>query len=751
MTTVLIINEAEVIEPADLTEISTNARDGDEEIVGGAIGYPHHWAGIAAAVTSAVEVTLSAGGLFVGEVVYRNDQPTPVDLLARLPLIAGDTVWVALLLRGSETTETAQRLVETDVDTHETVQQAVEKRVRRTWSVVVQSGVPGPTPLKPTVAATECVIAWALLATTGIQSIEMDAASRLRSLHEVEGRLTAVEGDLSAVRRRTTTLETDVANLAARLGEIPDPIIIRQLKRDAALMRRQLALPAEARAYWYDAGLLTDAWDLTHASWLARVREGIRFSWAHQSDSQLALLDPGASTLRLYGTLLMPAWHEVTRLEVPTDGSSVNISQQVHTVVTGTRREISRQVTEYGQTVTVCENNAEWAMTRGLSVGALFARAGETFEVVSINGGSPDHVWRGVRSIITRTVTDVYWDYVTETFGLNGAVNGQTLLCSQPQIVTSIDLLFTRVGSTGDVHLALAECRDDGSPRFDRVIARTTVAAGDLALGWVKFALRPSLIESGRRYAWFVVTTGNHALATVSGNSFAQGSRFVCSDGVWSQVLADSDFAFRINTAEFDATRTTIKFQPIVLENGMTELKILTAGWAPGGTSLVWQIKPSGAPDWLDLTVEASDGGAALAGLPALCELQAVAVGTTSLAPAIILDATARSYAFRPRGDMRAVSIVHDFGLSTTSIQVEAVLDAFDAAKHTAALRLIIGATVYTPSVTQIIPDLVNPKKRTLLASFSVPATTSARAEIDMNTTEVTDVPFVQNAAMYAL
>ena len=79
------------------------------------------------------------------------------------------------------------------------------------------------------------------------------------------------------------------------------------------------------------------------------------------------------------------------------------------------------------------------------------------------------------------------------------------------------------------------------------------------------------------------------------------------------------------------------------------------------------------------------------------------------------------------------------------------MIDNYDAGKHTVALKLVIGATVYTPTATVLTPDLVNPKKRTVLGSFTVPATTAARARIDMTSTEVTDEPFVQNIAMYAL
>ncbi|MGY6246201.1 hypothetical protein ACXIUS_01470 [Bosea thiooxidans] len=752
----ILFSDAEVLENEDVDAIGEIAQAATDSLVADAIGYPAHWSGFTATQQSAQIVRLTPGRYYTADMVYAADAATDINLQVYIPLAASDQRWIAIIMRGSVETETALRIFETstDVETSEPIRQTAPKREVRKASFTIQQGAASPAPaLRPTVAATDAVVAWVLLTSQGITSIEPGEGARVKSLYEIEKRVTAAEDDLGGITRRTTTIETQIVNITQRLTDIPHPTIIRQLKRDVAATRRLIALPDDARAYWYDPGLLQDEWDKTHASWLARVREGIRFPWAGERDAQLALLDAGSPAIRMSGTLLMPAWTETARLTVESDGSNINISQTTHTVVNAVRKEIARQVIEYGPTVTVCENQAEWANTAYLSVGELFTHNGETFEVVSIAGNTEwaGHILRAVRQVITRTVTDVYWDYVTEVIGVNGSIHGQTWLCSQPMILTSIDLDFDKVGATGDVHLFVCECDETGQPRFDLVVVATVKAPADLALGWVNFAFRPTLLESGKRYAWFTVTTGNHALGTVSGNSFTQGSRFVCTDGAWSQVITDSDFAMRLNVASFAATRTVVEMDALTLDSGMTEVRLVHGGWAPGGTSLVWEIQPSGSDDWQALTLNNADGADSLVGLPALVRLRAVFVGTTDLAPAIVMDATARGYTFRPRGDMVAITKDRAFGLSTTTIQVEAVLDNFDPAKHTAAPKIVIGATVYTPTATVVTPDLINSKKRTLLASFTVPATTSARARIDMTSTEVTDEPFVQNIAMYAM
>ncbi|MEW6257427.1 MAG: hypothetical protein AB1592_15845 [Pseudomonadota bacterium] len=741
----------EVSEPQDFENISQYARDADDLIVGGAVAYPHHWAGFTLSQVSAIELSVNPGGLFVGGAVYSADAALTVNLQEYLPLVTGDRRYVALLLRGKTETLVENRLVETDADTGETVQQALVKTEVRGLEIVVQMGLNSPTPLRPSIAATECNLAFVELATTGIVAIEPDNASRLRSLYEVNGRLTQVEGDVANTIRRTTTLETDVANIAARLGDIPNPIVMRQIKSDIGNIRRRLSMPDEARAYWYDAGLLRDDWDTTSPTWLARIREGVRFPWAAERDAQLALLDADNAAVRRWGNLLLPAYTEVLRLEVLDDGGSKSISSAVHTNVQAVRREISRQVVEYGPTITVCENNSEWSSLFNQSVGELFTANGETFQVVSIvaNRDVAGHRFYGIRQVITRSVSDVYWDYVTEEIGVTGAVYGQTWLCAQPMILTSIDLKFTRVGTSGEVHLMVCECAESGAPQFDKVIVNKTLSPGEMAPGWVKFGVRPSLLESARRYAWFTVTTGNHMLATVTGNKFAQGSSFVCSDGVWAQGDATLDYAMRLNAAGGFAPRTVVEFAPLTLENGMTEIRLLHGGWQPGGAPLTWEIKK---PDeaWGPLTPD-GNGMDHLNGLPALIQLRAVFSGTTDLQPCIVLDSRARGMTFRPRGEMVSKSKQRDFGLSTTQIQVETVVDSWNPVTHSGSNKLMIGSTVYTPAATTVTVDLINPLKRTFVSSFTVPATTSASARFDATTTEVTDVPFIQNQAMYAL
>jgi hypothetical protein len=756
---VVKFNEAEVAEPDDWTNIGLNARTSEDALVAGAIDYPAHWADFTVSNQNALELTVSPGTLFSDGKLYRNAAPTTINIQQYLPIVSGDNRYLAILADGALETINEERLFETDAETEETVAQQTPKLERRKISFVIEFGAASPTPLKPEVPANRCCLAWVELSTVGIAAIEPNHPARVKTLYEHDGRLALVEGDLSETRAAVRTIRTDIANIQARLGDIPSPAIVRQMKRSIAQLLEQSNVPPESVAYDYDPGLVGEKWDPMHASWLARVREGVRFPFAAQRDMQLGLIDDESPAIRVSGNLLLPAWTEETRLEVVSDGGSVNISSAVHTIVTAVQKTLSRTVTEYGPSVTFCENAPEWARyTPGKDVGAIFTKDGEEFEIVA---AAPDPLWIfhpyrwvTVRRIIKRTVTDTYWDYVTSTVGLNGSIHGQSWLNTQPSVLTSVDIFFTRVSPSGPVHLLICECRDNGEPNFKAVIARLEKDAEDLSAGWSKFELAPTLLDGGKRYAWFVVTTANHALGTVSGNAFAQGSRFVCSDGAWAQPITDNDFAFRLNCAKFVAARTTVDFQPLTLDNGMTEIKLLHAGWEAAGTSLVWEIKVPSIPDapWRPLTLDNAQGADDLNGLPALVQLRAVFMGTKDLQPAIVLDAYARGMTFRSRGDFVAIGKVIDLGVATTTVQTDSIIDNFDAGKHTASPKLVVGTTVHTPGVTTVTDEPSdNGNRRRILATFTVPSTQVARYRLDMTSTEVTDTPFIQNRAVYAL
>jgi hypothetical protein len=761
-----VFDQAEIADPADFDNIGIFAQGAIDDLLNDAIGYPNHWAAFTVAQKSAQEVTVSPGRYLNGRIVYANDAPIDVSMQTYLPIVATDEVWVAIILRGSEETLSAQRTFETsqDPETSIPVNRSTPKTITRRVSLVIQQGNKSPAPaIKPVVAETDAVIAFVLLKSTGVTLIEPGEGSRAKTLFEVEGRVTALEIDLSALFERTATIETDIANIASRLGDIPRPAIIRQMQRDLGAARRLIALPDNQRAYAFDDGLITPKsetelfpciWDTGHADWHARINHGIRFPFANERQAQLQIVnedDPKIAITR--GRRVLPAYDEVVRISNAGQGGTRNISQLEHTVVTTVRREVARERIVYGTSQLQCENAAGWAFLGDLRTGETFMKNDEEWVLgeVKQNQNWPGHHVYEITRIRRESYNEVYWDYETEEFGVNGSIYGQTFLAAQPMIISSIEVNFSRVGNDGTVYQFICGTDEIAQPLLEDVFSQGQIDQPDLALGWNRIDHHLTLIESGSRYGWWTVTTGNHALYTSEENAYTGGSLFYATDGAWAQGDAMGDFNFKVYTPRFRDVRTVIPLAPITLENGMTDIDLTYKSWVPGGTALQFEIKPSDADNWVPLREEAL-GTHPLVGLPAMVELRAVMIGTPDLAPMIVMDQFATVTTARNAGTMVAVSTEIEFGVSTTAIVTEFTLDAFDAADHTAAPKIMVAGATIAPDTTQITVDPNKPDRRRVTSTYALgAAATSARMRIEMSAANVVAVPFVQDCFIAAL
>ncbi|MCW5720423.1 MAG: hypothetical protein KIS86_04700 [Devosia sp.] len=262
--------------------------------------------------------------------------------------------------------------------------------------------------------------------------------------------------------------------------------------------------------------------------------------------------------------------------------------------------------------------------------------------------------------------------------------------------------------------------------------------------------LPPHLIEQGNRYAWFVVTSGNHQIAANTGaNTFAGGSKFVCTDGIWSQGSTTDDFSFRYNGAKFEKNRTVVEMNAAVLPGGFTELRMVFQGWEPAGTQRSWEIKPFGVEDWIPFDARPDNP---LANLPAQASLRMVMQGTEDLAPMIILDTHAVMITGRMRNDLRGVSKDLAFGFATETIEMIVNMDAFDIAHHDLVPRLRVGAAVVDADSVTATVDPTKPSRTTYKAIFDFAGApiTGARVQLEGNTDTVVKVPFVQDIQLNA-
>jgi hypothetical protein len=317
--------------------------------------------------------------------------------------------------------------------------------------------------------------------------------------------------------------------------------------------------------------------------------------------------------------------------------------------------------------------------------------------------------------------------------------------------LTSIELDFSKLDTDGILHMFLSETDSTGAPVFDKVLAYVDRDPKTMAAGYNKFTLPPSYLPAGKRYAWYVVTTGNHQLRGTDGSKFTAGTSFHATDGSWAQGDLLFDFNMRINGARFANARTVIPFKPMTLDNGMYP------NFLPPGTAIAWEIRPDGLTEWSRLPTPDDlaplDLPNPLNGLPALVELRCTILATADLAPMIELSADAQIRTGRVRADMRAVTKRIVLGLTTTQIQTLIALGDFDPVVHTFSPRIMVndGPALIAPDTSTTTVDAVT-GRRLVLSIYTVPSGTSVvRAAPGTTTNNVVDVPYLENVSLFAI
>lgn len=161
----------------------------------------------------------------------------------------------------------------------------------------------------------------------------------------------------------------------------------------------------------------------------------------------------------------MPAYDEVVRIESPTGNQRQDIANTIHTSKTAIQHTLKHERVRYGETVTVCENRAGWGALGDVKAGETFKAAGETW----VSKGLTANPWNAQQAsqgghqeysaqrVIRETCSSSYVTYSVQYYGISGAIHAQSFLCAQVMVATSVELNFTGVGTTGDVHLALCE------------------------------------------------------------------------------------------------------------------------------------------------------------------------------------------------------------------------------------------------------------------------------------------------------
>lgn len=759
MESTVIYRDRQELQSADLNSTQEFARASMDHIVRDAIEAGKGYSGFSATKTAATEVTMSSGRLYAGGAVYARNDDVIVDLFNVLPLVTRKRVAIVAFGQEAET-DVQPRDFLIDAQTGTTEPQSVAMENLRRAEVSIVAGTEGPDPSYPATDANVTVLAYVLLDTTGVISIEQWQATQLPNLRNVANRTTALENWRGQISGQVDTLRTDLSALADRLSVYATKTEIIELTERLEEIREEVYAPGAYIFYGTNHFLTEEGSNPAHPDFDAIVAEGIRFPETGSQTGELALLNPNNVYIQNTGGFILPKYSSAVRLDLTGYSSETRLAQ--YTFQTTEIRQLtrSRVRVRYGTSKVVCTNGQWWRQGIYDPVSNVFRIGAETWQVAEENRQQAliNHRMIRVTQFWFDSYEEPYWDQITNTATLNGQQVAQTFLNSQDGWLSQVGLYFSRKAAAGDVTILVTETAY-GMPDLNRVISRTTVPVADIEVGAISTgAGLPSLVETrvpvvptyltaGRRYSIVLVTTGDHYVAmTNTDNGVVQGTFFVSTDGAFFAGNLVDDMKMRLYFAKFDRPRLSIELAAFQLAGGILDLDVVTPGITPPACRTDIEVQVNGA--WVAL--DAAPNGPNLTGLPAILPVRMTLTGTTDLMPGFGLTGSQATVS-RPKTAFTWVSEARTLGSATTSVKIVTDLQHYSETDHDCTVTLLTGASLNVTEAADVVEDVVLPNgtiRRTSI--FNVTSVTDYAVKIVGSTVNAAKLFLVSELIEYA-
>ena len=682
----------------DFNDVQAFVQTSIDHAVADGISADRKFAGFDAAATSATEVTLEAGRLYVGGVVYARDEPFSRSFTTLLPVATKKNILIVAFGQEIDTASVPREFLINE-ENGASEPRVVATEHARICNLNIASGVEGSDPVDPNIGDNVLAIARVVLSPAGILAVEMIADNKLDSVQSVSDRVDEVELFVAQTGPSLVAITSDIAGMKANAGGLVTQTQYGRSLARLATLEAKAGIPDNAADSFTDFFLTADNVDLAFAGSNTKIQEGIRFSDQAVATGTLAIANTFDPAAKVVGNVLFPAYTRVLRMAVGPRTGEVQANATTFTTNELVQQTVSRSRIRYGDPFTVCTNAGWWGAQEGQYVPATFSHDGETFQTLGTEWDGPSHGYTRVQAIWEDSWEETYWSAVTVTHTVPGSQIAETFLNANDMILDAVGLTFTRLANTGDVVLAICET-DRGAPDLSRVISYTTIARADMTTaGETVVPIQPTYLHGGRRYAIVIVTAASHWLATTGGDNYPQGTFFTVVDGAYMQGDGARDLVFSLYAAKFSSSRAVINLGPLSLDGGIAAIDILADTIKPASTDLTYEVMVNSV--WYPLS-RATASVLGLGGsIPPLVPLRAVFTGTPDVHAGVRLNNSVVKVS-RPNVTLTAVSKVRSLpGAGSNQIRVITRYESFDPAHHTASCKLRTGAgfnTLVNPS-----------------------------------------------------
>lgn len=733
---------------ADLNAISSLLRGSVDYLTRHLLYDEARYIGYNVTAADAYNISVAAGALVVGGRCYDTTTATALSITNLLPSANLRTVLV--VVSGEEVeTDTETRKFLTDVTTRTTQPKSTTTRISRQANVELIAGTAAASPSRPSVPSGALVVASFTISATGIVSgsLAMETANATFRLETAIAAINTLNANLKKTNSLLTTLRSDIASLAAGQKKLARASEVEALQTRTTTISKHVNVLQNKVSHAYEALSLSDEFsymgfdtfgtddesDTGNGAYTAVIEGGrVRFGRAEKTTKLTALLSANDSKVDITTSgLIAPVGTDTLRIECDDKDSEVAIASYQVTTTEMKQKTLTKSFIWYASATGRTAQEDYFASNPKIKLYDPEADAWSTVDLTTVKwklvGSGKNNIW-------TVRVTSAYWDKVTTTKTVTGARLCQTFLCAQSGWHRRIDLGFTSIGPTGDVHVALCELDDDGYPDRTAVLETATVAVADLKTWptWTPFEFDPVWLDKGQRYGIIITTTGNHKLGMSTSDDLTNGTLMTWTSGsIWSIDLA-KDACFRLYGIRYAATTVIVDIEDITVAGGITEVQSILHGYEPTGTALILQARIAGV--WRSLT---SDDQTVLAAKPTQLPLRFVFKGTKDVMPAINISKSA-IIASRPLSSSVHVSTVRTLPVNTTTtvVYVTEIATGFDESVHDWTVKLLTGAGYATEVVATAVKteELLNGRVSRLWKFAGLPAISAYKIETIMTT-----------------
>lgn len=721
----VIFRSRQEVVPADLNNMQLYGRQAVDHIVNDAITKTRRYTGFLTTKTNQAEVTVAPGRFYdLTGAIYNRETALVQSMVSRLPAVAGKIVSVVVYGNAVETDEQARDFeVVANPDAPLTVGQQVPilaETVAMTHSrsaiLGFVDGTEAADPQPPVIPGTYVEIARIRLDPTQVVSVTMMTANRVPSIEELDVRVLLLELFNKTLGPIFQSIFSDIADLKNRLRAASSEGDMIAVLQDLARLKEVANLPDDYSSYAADHFLTPDESDWENDDELgydALVEWGARFAHANADQNEIELFSANDPNAKLSASgLLLPKFDDVLKISTGEFHSDLGIAQFGFHEYALEQKTMRKERLRYGGRYTTCTNGGSRWLVKGDDPVAGGLVGFDTWRESIVVSDVRHH---GARIVQTDywwhdSWEETYWELEKVEHAIMGAQVAQTFLVASDTWATKLGFYITAKAANENIHVALCEC-ENGRPNLKKVLAYISYPHANIVQGWNYTPIEPTFLKAGGRYAVALISNANHKVGMAEGQSYLHGTFFTSTDGEYAIGDLTKDMMIEVYGAKFAAAQVAIEFKALNLDGGIRAIDILAAQISTGAGSLVFEIQPGGAGDWIALTQENVSG---LNGAPPLCRFRGRFVGSHDMHAGINLTGS-RVEISRPKTAMKHVSTRRTLPASSDEIIVTLRAERFDDTPHDLTCKLFTDTTE-TPDTTTT--KLIDAEKKIVERTF---------------------------------